>query len=321
MEVAHRGRRQGVPWFPIGRAAVIVKGRMLKVAEVFDEYWLEASLLPDPFEVVNQCRDAIPRPDLVTFAQRVPDTVPRYSFVRDWDNVAVIPLVSYDHWFGNQITSAARRNIRAAEKRGVWVKVCTFDESYVHGIMSIYNESPIRQGRRFWHYGKDFETVQAENGTYAERCTFLAAVHGGEMIGYLKIVWDQKTAAIMQVMSKMQYYDKRPNNALLAEAVRQACARRVAYLQYESFVYGSKTESSLTEFKRSNGFVRMDVPRYFVPLTRKGAVALRCGLHKSQKDRLPSWMTRRWPEFRARWYDVIARRPLVIRGIWERSHV
>ena len=46
------------------------------------------------------------------------------------------------------------------------------------------------------------------------------------MVGYLKMVWDAETAAVMQVISQIKHFDKRPNNALLAEAVRQACCAR-----------------------------------------------------------------------------------------------
>jgi hypothetical protein len=211
-------------------------------------------------------------------------------------------LTSYDHWLNKQVSSATRRNIRAAEKRGIVVRATAFDEAYVRGIMAIYNESPIRQGRRFWHYGKDFASVQAENGTYVDRSTFLAAYYRDEMIGYLKIVWDEKTAAIMQVMSQMRHYDRRPNNLLLAEAVRHACDRGVGHLLYEAFVYGKKTDSSLTEYKRGNGFVQMDMPRYYVPLTWKGEVALRLGLHGSLKDRLPAWAISRYVALRSSWY-------------------
>jgi hypothetical protein len=308
IEVSVRGKKEAVRSYAAGSAQVIVKGGILKVAEVFDEYWLEARRLPDPLEVVKHCRLARPKPDIFTFAQRVPDTMRRYEFATAWDNVAVIPLSSYDEWFGKQITSATRRNIRAAQNRGVAVNVSAFNEWYVRGIMAIYNETPIRQGRRFWHYGKDFETVRADNGTYADRSTFLAAIHNDEMIGYLKIVWDEQTAAIMQVMSKMRYYDRRPNNALLAEAIRLSCARGVRYLLYESFVYGNNAESSLTEFKRNNGFVRMDVPRYFVPLTWKGVVGLKLGLHINQKDRLPPLVITQWSHLRAKWYGL-KRRP------------
>lgn len=306
--VSIRGTLKDLPSFGAHNGVVIIKGKLVRIAEIFDEYWLETRSLPDPEDVLDSCRAIEPRPDLFTFAQRVPDAEPRYSYYRESDNVAAIPLTTYDHWFGKQITPAVRRNIKASEKRGVVVKVEDYNDEYVRGIMAIYNESPIRQGRRFWHYGKDIASVRAENGTYADRSTFLAAYLDGEMVGYLKMVWDERTAAVMQVMSQMKCYEKRPNNALLAEAVRQACARKKDYLLYEAFVYGKKSHSSLTEYKRSNGFVRMDLPRYYVPLTRKGALALHLGLHKSQKDRLPGWLTSGWVDMRSRWYDWRMRR-------------
>jgi hypothetical protein len=302
--VSVRGMSKDLPSFGVDNSVIVVKGRLVKIAEIFDEYWLEARCLPDPQAVLNHCRSIKQRPDLFTFAQRVPDSEPRYPYYRESDNVAVIPLTSFEHWLSKQITPAARRNIKASEKRGVVVRAAEYDDAYVRGIMAIYNESPVRQGRRFWHYGKDFASVRAENGTYAERSTFLAAYIDGEMVGYLKMVWDERTAAIMQVMSQMKCYEKRPNNALLAEAVRQACARNKEYLLYEAFVYGKKTQSSLTEYKRSNGFVRMELPRYYIPLTRKGALALRMGLHKSQKDRLPEWLTSGWVDLRSKWYGL-----------------
>jgi hypothetical protein len=89
----------------------------------------------------------------------------------------------------------------------------------------------------------------------------------------------------------------------MAEAVRQACLRGVEYLLYERFDYGNKTGDSLTRFKQSNGFVRIDVPRYHVPLTRKGTLALRLGLHKNWKDRVPERITGRLRALRSKWYS------------------
>jgi hypothetical protein len=90
---------------------------------------------------------------------------------------------------------------------------------------------------------------------------------------------------------------------MLSEAVRQCEQRGVPHLLYESFVYGKKTDSSLTRFKRENGFVRIDLPRYYVPLTAKGHLCLSLGLHKNQKDRLPYWLTSRLLQARERWYE------------------
>lgn len=301
-EISIKGRRQEVPALRLGDVTIVTNGKFLTIAEIFDEYWLPVESLPDLSRVIDHLKTVDPKPDLFTFAQRVPDGQPKFSYHMEWDNVATIPVTSYDQWFHKQISSAARRNIRASEKKDVLVRGEPYDERYVKGIMSIFNESPIRAGRKYWHYGKDFETVQAENGTYRDRSTFLAAYVRDQMIGYMKIVWDVESAAIMQILSKMSFRDKRPNNALLSEAVRLCEVRGVKHLLYERFVYGNKGEDSLTRFKQANGFVRMNLPRYYVPLTSKGRVALSLGLHRDVKDLVPRWMRRMYVNMRDKWY-------------------
>jgi hypothetical protein len=302
-DISVKGRRKTVPTWHIDGVTIIQRGHLLKTAEIFDEYWLERETLPSPVSVIETLRQEKPKPDLFTFAQRIPDIEARFGYPMELGNLAAIPISSYDHWIQKQISAATRRNIRASEKRGVVVHVAEYNEDYVRGIMSIYNESPIRHGKKYWHYGKDFETVKRENGTYAERSTYLAAYYKDEMIGYLKIVWDKHTGAIMQILSKLAFLDSRPNNALLSEAVRQCCLKGVKYLLYEKFVYGNKVEDSLTKFKQNNGFVKIDVPRYYVPLTNKGLIALRFGFHKNLKQRVPEWILAPARDLRTRWYE------------------
>ncbi len=304
-EICVKGRRLRVPALDVAGYPIIVKGKFVRIASLFDEYWLEKRFLPDPIAMVEQIESQPRKPDLFTFAERVPQTAPRYGFPIEWENYAVMQLQSYDEWLGQGITSSARRNVAASVKRGVTVRVSSFDEAYIRGIMAIYNESPIRQGRRFWHYGKDYADVRDENGTYSDRSTYLAAYFQDQMIGYCKVVWDEDCAAIMQLLSMINHYDKRPNNALIAAAVRECCSRRIHYLVYEHFIYGNNVNSSLTKFKRANGFFRMDVPRYLVPLTRKGRLALWIGLHRNPKDRLPPGLRSWLVEVRSKWHRAV----------------
>jgi hypothetical protein len=296
-----KGRPTALRTIHLGELTLVCRGRILKIAQVFDEYWLERDRLPHPESVIEQLRALADKPDLFMFAQRVPDTEVAHSFYHEFDNYAVLPLTTYEQWFQHQVPSATRRNIRASEKRGVSIRVCEYDDEYVRGIRSIYDEAPIRAGRRFWHYGKDLEAVRRENGTYASRSTYLAAYFEGEMVGYLKVVWDTRTGAIMQILSKLSVREFRPNNALLAETVRQACMRNAQYLIYEKFDYGQKTDDSLTRFKQSNGFARMDIPLYYIPLTARGTIALRLGLHRSLKERIPEALAGRLRNLRTSW--------------------
>lgn len=303
LRISVRGKPVQVPVRQVHGIDIVVQGQLLKRAQIFDEYWLERDRQPPVESIIDALRSHASPPDLFVFTQRVPETEPQHHYLHEFENFAVLPLKTFEQWMQTQIEAATRRNVRASEKRGVTVKVCEFDDAYVRGISSIYNESPLRAGRKFWHYGKSIDSVRRENGTYASRSTFLAAHLGGEMVGYMKIVWDRRTAAIMQILSKAAARDARPNNALMAEAVRQTCARGKEYLIYEQFDYGNKVGDSLTRFKQSNGFVRMDVPRYCVPLTLKGSAALSLGLHRALKDRLPESIAARLRAVRTRWAE------------------
>ena len=94
-------------------------------------------------------------------------------------------------------------------------------------------------------------------------------------------------AGLMNILSKMQHKDKAPTNALLAQAVKSCADRGIAYLVYDNYAYGNKQHDGLSEFKERNGFQRVDVPRYYVPLTRFGELALRMGFHHRLADRIP----------------------------------
>lgn len=303
-EIYSKGKKKYVPSWEISNTTIIAQGHLIKIAEIFDEYWGELDKLPNPEFVITELRLKKDKPDIFTFSQRVPNAKPKFNYHLEWRNYAVLPISTYENWFQKQIPSSTRRNIRASEKRGITAQVSEYNEDYIRGIMSIYNESRVRQRRKFFHYGKSFEAVKKENGTYSERSTFFAAYYQNEIIGYQKIVWDKETAAIMQILSKMAHRDNRPNNALLAEAVRQCCQRGIKYLLYERFDYGTKTNDSLTQFKQNNGFVRMDIPRYYIPLTIKGDIAIRMKLYKGIKDRVPDQILKPLRDLRSKWYEL-----------------
>ena len=106
----------------------------------------------------------------------------------------------------------------------------------------------------------------------------------------------------MNVVSMVKHRDKAPTNALIAAAVRSCAERGIRYLVYQNFVYGKKRPDSLTNFKEVNGFQRVNLPRYYVPLTPIGWAALRLGLHHKLADRLPESLAARLRELRTSWY-------------------
>ena len=240
--------------------------------------------------MVESLRKSGDRIDLFTFLQRLPETSPKYAYPMVLDNLAVIEVSTLDYWRDHQIRSYARNRSRQAEKKGVTIREVPFDETLVRGITAVYNESQVRQGRPNAHYGKGTETVYKEAATFLDQSIFIGAFLGESLIGFVKLVTDETRtqANLMNIVSMIKHRDKAPTNALIAHSVKACAERGIRYLVYQNFTYGNKKPDGLSNFKEVNGFQRVDVPRYYVPLTLIGHAALRLQLHRRFVDRLPT---------------------------------
>ena len=148
-------------------------GKWLKISAIKDEELVEGELFDDPAVFLAQLRKTKLNADIFTFGQKLPDAVPKYAYHLEWDNFAIIPISTYSEWWEQRVGAGTRRAVRKASKAGVIAKQVQFDDDFVKGIVNIYNETPIRQGRPFWHFAKSFDVVKRENSTYAARNTFL----------------------------------------------------------------------------------------------------------------------------------------------------
>ena len=281
---------------------VAIAGGMIRIARLAAEKF---EFLDDPDEALAQLRSAARRIDLFTFTQKLPATSPNYAFPMEWDNFAALGISTYDAWWTQTIDNKTRNMVRRAEKRGVVVREVPFDDSLVDGIWKIYNETPIRQGKPFPHYGKDLDRVRREAATFLPRSIFIGAFVETTLIGFIKITLDdaRTQAGIMNIVSLIEHRDKAPTNALVAGAIRSCAERQIPCLTYANFAYGNKQRDSLADFKRNNGFERVDVPRYYVPLTRLGQTALRLGLHKPLVAHVPELVLARVRGVRNAWYN------------------
>lgn len=281
---------------------VVVQGRLCRVAHVDGEGY---KFLGDPKSAIAALRDSNTGADLFTFLQKLPETSPQYSYPFDWDNLAVLPVSTFDHWWTRQVDAKTRNMVRRAEKKGLVVREAPFDDNLVRGIWEVYNECPVRQGRPFPHYGKDLETVRKMKATFLESSIFIGAFLGDQLIGFVKLTIDEtrSQAGVMHILGMIQHRDKAPTNGLIAQAVRSCADRGISRLAYANFAYGNKVRSSLSDFKKNNGFQRIDLPRYYVPLTRWGALAFRIGLHRRLAERVPEPVAAKLRELRDRWYQ------------------
>src|SRR2546427_10272684 len=68
--------------------------------------------------------------------------------------------------------------------------------------------------------------------------------------------------------------------------------------------YGNQERTSLLEFKMRNGFEEILVPRFYVPLTNKGKVAMTLKLHRDLVALLPESAIHFARNLRAKWYTL-----------------
>ena len=285
-EVQIKGKTVIVQSVEIGERTVVRTGKWLKAAAVRHEELVEGDTIADPHSFVSKLKKSGLGADFFTFAQRIPDITPRYSYLTEVENAAAISITDFSTWWKDGAAHSIRKAVNRAKKLGVVAEVVGFDDKFVEATCQIYNEIPVRQGKTFWHYGKDFQSIKDALATYLDRSIFIGAYYQDELIGFIKITWVGTTGTITQILSMKKHFDKRPNNALIAKAIEICETEGKSHFIYGSFVYFDP-DSSLTEFKRRNGFEAVRLPRYYVPLTLKGKIALRLGLHRGVAGNTP----------------------------------
>ena len=257
----------------------------------------------DPEKIVSRLKQN-KNADLFTFDQKPPDYEPRFNYYFEWDNLAVLEIKSFEHWWKHQIRNDARRMVRKAQKSNVIVKVVPFTDELVHGIKRIYDETPLRQGRRMWHYNKDFNTIKDDNSSFLERSDFIGAYYNDELIGFEKIAYTGTRADPIQLISTIKDRDKAPTNALIAKSVEICAEKGISHLTYGKYVYGKKGADLLNDFKKRNGFQQVNLPRYYIPLTLKGRLALKLKFHRELIEILPSAVIDALLQIRAKAYSI-----------------
>ena len=276
--------------------ALLITGVVLKTARLKSEQYVQ---LEDPLAFVQELRKSGLGADILTLVGNLNHAGPEYSFYHEPQHVAVLPITTYDEWFTTRLYNKPRNALRKALKSGIEVRSEEFTDPLLQGIKGIYDESPVRQGKRNRHYKKDLEVLKIAHATFLDRSQFIAAYSEGEMIGFAKVTFSQECGIFMNFLSKYSYRNKAVNNAILAKAVEICAERKMKGLVYG--VLGGGGTQGLDEFKTANGFECVEVPRYFVPLTWLGRISLKAGLHRGLAQQMPEWFVRAAAKIRRQW--------------------
>jgi hypothetical protein len=291
-----RGKPQLLDALRVNNHTYVISGGLLRTATL-KKRWQED--VENPEEVIHVLKNAPLKIDLLTFWQRIPETQPKFNYYKEWRDVAAIQVTTFDHWWNKQINTKTRNMVRKSKKMGVEINEAEFGDELIRGIVGIFSESPVRRGKPFWHYGGDFESVKEAMSADLAEAVFIAAYYEKELIGFIKLLITDRSAMVTLILDKMSHRDKSPMNGMIAKAVEICAQRQIPYITYTVWRRGDHGE-----FQKRNGFEKIPVPEYFVPLTIKGELALRLGLHKGLKGALPEkaivWLL----ALRSKWYAM-----------------
>src|SRR6266550_5745651 len=228
--VYDRGKAVAVPGVQIDDTRLVVEGRFLSVARLRDEWYDEVA---DPDSVISSLKRCASVPDLLTFWQRLPATVPRYSYYHEPEVLSAIPLTNFQHWWNHQISSDTRKKAKRPGKRGIEIKEVPLTDDFVRGVMEVFNETPVRRGKPFWHYGKSFDTLKHGLSRDLEKSKFIGAYEGESLVGFMKLNFAEgRFANPGLIVSKLEARKKYVNNGLIAKAVELCTAASIPYLIY-----------------------------------------------------------------------------------------
>src|SRR5262245_23750368 len=106
-ETVIEGRTGRIPCAEIGSQTYSI--RRIGPARVvqLEHEWYED--VGEPRVVIDTLRRAKGgKADIFSFWQRLPDVEPKYSYSMEWEELAVLPIKDYQHWWNHQIKSRVR---------------------------------------------------------------------------------------------------------------------------------------------------------------------------------------------------------------------
>ena len=285
--VSVKGKLRSVPAIEWNDRKIVITGKYLKTAKIFDDF-LDSRPIYDLNSIVENIKQST-NADLFTFlgdfSRAAEDGMQDRAFDNyyfEYDSLAVIRINSYEHWYKKELKKQTRTRLKKALRLGVEVRPVPLDDELIAGIEKIFNETPIRQKTLFWHYGKSFAQIKKEISTYSNVSTFIGAHLNKELVGFAKLINCGKFGRANQILSLIKHHDKPIMNALISGLVETCVKDQIPYL-----VYGRWVEGTLGHFKQNNAFKKIAIPRYYVPLSFLGRVFLKTRMHKGVKTYIP----------------------------------
>src|SRR6266851_4840988 len=109
-----RGKNRRFPAARICGETVFVSGRLIRIASIKDEMFLQGNRVRQPEDFIAKLKKSGLAADVFVFSQKPPDVEPKYSYRVEWDNLAAIPTADFNLWWKGRLPQVTRKNVRRA---------------------------------------------------------------------------------------------------------------------------------------------------------------------------------------------------------------
>ncbi len=181
----------------------------------------------------------------------------RFGFYTSSETIGLLQIEGFDTWV-KSLRPRERTTIRKADRIGLKTRVVDVDEDFIQSACRIYNETPIRQGRKYSGFGISVDDVRNKFSNL-QSSEVIGAYIDNKLIGLAWIEFGDQVAAMMSFISLTSRRNKNPNNALMARTVKLCHEKGFRYLTYGNMGYNP----GLDFFKKNNGFQRVCNPKVF----------------------------------------------------------
>src|SRR5277367_2846402 len=101
IEVSVKGKWTNVPALEVRGNTIRVSNGWLKIASLLDEEWSDREV-EEPAQCIQELKQSSgsgPRPDIFTFAQKLPASLARYDYPLIQESIAVAPTANFKEWW------------------------------------------------------------------------------------------------------------------------------------------------------------------------------------------------------------------------------
>jgi len=182
----------------------------------------------------------------------------------------------FNYIWTHKFNKKARNLVKKFKKLKGRVEILDNPLDYLEEIMETNLSVPVRQGRPMPRSYTDKRLVAKSLESSLKEKGKCFRVYGAfiqnKLVGYSYVVEHNGYAYISRFLTHAKYFKYAVSNGLISAIIEDLCRRNVRIVQYG---YWDKYYRGVNHFLEQYGFEKGRVEAYFIPLTRKGNLALK----------------------------------------------